>query len=189
VSDGAIPAYFARPAQGQRLPVVLVIQEIFGVHEHIRDVCRRFARRGALAVAPEMFARQGNPATVTDMQVLMRDIVARVPDAQVMSDLDATVKWARGERGTTAGGHPISPEAQTSVANVYPYTRASPGPIVEVIGVGKIVPPAMYNTLPRTEPATNCLAVGRLLPAVRDGCAQKTQRRKRNSAETAAIGR
>jgi carboxymethylenebutenolidase len=100
VSDGAIPAYFARPAQGQRLPVVLVIQEIFGVHEHIRDVCRRFARRGALAVAPEMFARQGNPATVTDMQVLMRDIVARVPDAQVMSDLDATVKWARGERGT-----------------------------------------------------------------------------------------
>jgi carboxymethylenebutenolidase len=100
VPDGAIPAYFARPAQGQRLPVVLVIQEIFGVHEHIRDVCRRFARRGALAVAPEMFARQGNPATVTDMQVLMRDIVARVPDAQVMSDLDATVKWARGERGT-----------------------------------------------------------------------------------------
>ena len=100
VADGGIPAYFARPAQGRRLPVVLVIQEIFGVHEHIRDVCRRFARRGALGVAPEMFARQGNPATVTDMQVLMRDIVAKVPDAQVMSDLDATVKWARGERGT-----------------------------------------------------------------------------------------
>jgi len=95
-----LPAYFARPANGKRLPVVIVIQEIFGVHEHIRDVCRRFAKLGALAVAPELFARQGNPATVTDMQVLMRDIVAKVPDAQVMSDLDATVKWARRERGT-----------------------------------------------------------------------------------------
>ena len=100
VADGSLPAYFARPAAGKRLPVVIVIQEIFGVHEHIRDVCRRFAKRGALAVAPELFARQGNPATVTDMQVLMRDIVAKVPDAQVMADLDATVKWARSERGT-----------------------------------------------------------------------------------------
>jgi carboxymethylenebutenolidase len=100
VADGALPAYFARPARGTNLPVVLVIQEIFGVHEHIRDVCRRFAKRGALAIAPELFARQGNPATVTDLQVLMRDIVAKVPDAQVMSDLDATVRWARSERGT-----------------------------------------------------------------------------------------
>jgi carboxymethylenebutenolidase len=100
VGDGELPAYFARPANGKRLPVVIVIQEIFGVHEHIRDVCRRFAKLGALAVAPELFARQGNPATVTDMQVLMRDIVAKVPDAQVMSDLDATVRWARRERGT-----------------------------------------------------------------------------------------
>lgn len=99
VADGEMPAYFARPAKGRRLPVVIVIQEIFGVHEHIRDVCRRFAKAGALAVAPELFARQGNPATVSDMQVLMRDIVARVPDVQVMDDLDATVKWARGERG------------------------------------------------------------------------------------------
>ena len=100
VADGKMPAYFARPAAGRNLPVILVIQEIFGVHEHIRDVCRRFAKRGALAVAPELFARQGNPATVSDLQVLMRDIVAKVPDAQVMSDLDATVRWARGERGT-----------------------------------------------------------------------------------------
>ncbi|MBM4233231.1 MAG: dienelactone hydrolase family protein [Gammaproteobacteria bacterium] len=100
VGDGEVPAYFARPSDGKRLPVVIVIQEIFGVHEHIRDICRRFAKLGALAVAPELFARQGNPAVVTDMQVLMRDIVAKVPDAQVMSDLDATVKWTRGERGT-----------------------------------------------------------------------------------------
>lgn len=100
VADGNLPAYFARPIVGERLPVVLVIQEIFGVHEHIRDVCRRFAKQGALAVAPELFARQGNPATVTDMQVLMRDIVSKVPDEQVMSDLDATVRWARGQRAT-----------------------------------------------------------------------------------------
>lgn len=100
VTDGALPAYFARPASGSNLPVVLVIQEIFGVHEHIRDVCRRFAKRGALAIAPELFARQGNPATVSDLQVLMRDIVAKVPDAQVMNDLDATLRWARRERGT-----------------------------------------------------------------------------------------
>ena len=99
-ADGPLPAYFARPAVGQNLPVVLVIQEIFGVHEHIRDVCRRFAKRGALAIAPELFARQGNPATVADLQVLMRDIVAKVPDAQVMSDLDATLRWARTARGT-----------------------------------------------------------------------------------------
>jgi len=99
VADGEIPAYFARPVGNAAVPVVLVIQEIFGVHEHIRDVCRRFAKLGALAVAPELFARQGNPATVSDMQALMRDIVARVPDAQVMADLDAAVAWARGRGG------------------------------------------------------------------------------------------
>jgi carboxymethylenebutenolidase len=100
VADGTLPAYFARPAGTRMLPVVVVVQEIFGVHEHIRDVCRRFAKLGALAVAPELFARQGNPAAVADIQSLMRDIVAKVPDSQVMADLDATVKWAHGERGT-----------------------------------------------------------------------------------------
>lgn len=100
VSDGEIPAYFARPTVGNNFPVVLVVQEIFGVHEHIRDVCRRFAKRGALAIAPELFARQGNPAVIPDIQALMRDIVSKVPDQQVMEDLDATVKWARRERGT-----------------------------------------------------------------------------------------
>jgi carboxymethylenebutenolidase len=99
VSDGALPAYFARPAAGKSFPIVLVVQEIFGVHEHIRDVCRRFAKCGALAIAPELFARQGNPAVVPDIQTLMREIVSKVPDQQVMGDLDASVKWARGERG------------------------------------------------------------------------------------------
>lgn len=104
VRDGELPAYAAKPAGGKNLPVVIVIQEIFGVHEHIRDVCRRYAKLGAYAIAPELFARQGNPATVADMQALMRDIVAKVPDAQVMADLDETVAFARanGGRGKVA---------------------------------------------------------------------------------------
>ncbi len=104
VRDGELPAYAAKPVGGKNLPVVIVIQEIFGVHEHIRDVCRRFAKLGAYAIAPELFARQGNPATVADMQALMRDIVSKVPDAQVMADLDETVAFARanGGRGKVA---------------------------------------------------------------------------------------
>jgi carboxymethylenebutenolidase len=100
VDGGELPAYRARPKRLLRdAPVILVVQEIFGVHEHIKDVCRRFAKLGYLAIAPELFARQGNPATITDIQVLMRDIVAKVPDAQVMSDLDATVRWAARNGG------------------------------------------------------------------------------------------
>ena len=101
VPGGLMPAYYARPARGSKLPIVLVVQEVFGVHEHIRDICRRFAQRGAVAVAPELFARQGDPSKVADIQTLMRDIVAKVPDAQVMADLDATLAWAR----TRARGH------------------------------------------------------------------------------------
>jgi carboxymethylenebutenolidase len=99
VGDGEMPAYRAMREGGRRLPVILVINEIFGVHEHIKDVCRRFAKLGYLAVAPELFARQGNPAAVTDIQVLMRDIVAKAPDAQVLRDLDATLAWARVNGG------------------------------------------------------------------------------------------
>lgn len=104
VRDGELPAYVAKPAGGKNLPVVIVVQEIFGVHEHIRDVCRRFAKLGAYAIAPELFARQGNPAAVSDVQSLMRDIVAKVPDAQVMTDLDETLAYARrnGGRGKVA---------------------------------------------------------------------------------------
>lgn len=101
VGDGDMPGYRAMPAGGRRLPVVLVVNEIFGVHEHIKDVCRRFAKQGYLAIAPELYARQGNPATIADIQALLRDIVQKVPDAQVMSDLDATVKWAGKHGGDT----------------------------------------------------------------------------------------
>jgi len=98
-ADVEIPAYRAMPAKGGPFPVVLVVQEIFGVHEHIKDLCRRFAQQGYLAVAPEMYARQGDPSKFTDWKQLFAEIVSKVPDAQVMSDLDATVAWA-GKSGS-----------------------------------------------------------------------------------------
>jgi carboxymethylenebutenolidase len=94
-SDGEIPAYRAMPANGKDLAVVLVVQEIFGVHEHIKDVCRRFAKLGYMAIAPELFARQGDVSKVTNIQEIISTVVSKVPDAQVMSDLDATVAWAK----------------------------------------------------------------------------------------------
>ena len=94
VPDGTIPAYRALPATGGPFPVVLVVQEIFGVHEHIKDICRRFAKLGHLAVAPELYARQGDVAQMTDINEIVAKVVAKVPDAQVMADLDATADWA-----------------------------------------------------------------------------------------------
>ena len=95
VKDGAIPAYTAMPEKGSGFPVVLVVQEIFGVHEHIKDICRRFAKLGYLAVAPELYARQGDVSKLADIQELMTKVVSRVPDAQVLADLDAAVAWAK----------------------------------------------------------------------------------------------
>lgn len=95
VPDGEIPAYRAMPAAGGPFPVVLVVQEIFGVHDHIKDICRRFAKLGYLAVAPELYARQGDVSQMSDINEIVSKVVAKVPDAQVMADLDATVKWAK----------------------------------------------------------------------------------------------
>jgi carboxymethylenebutenolidase len=92
-ADGAVPAYRAMPAGSGRFPVVLVVQEIFGVHEHIKDICRRFGKLGYLAIAPELYARQGDVSTLASIDDI-RPIVAKVPDAQVLSDLDAAVAWA-----------------------------------------------------------------------------------------------
>lgn len=94
VADGEIPAYRAMPAKGKSFPTILVVQEIFGVHEHIKDLCRRFAKAGHFAVAPELYARQGDVSKLTDFNEI-RKIVSTVPDAQVMSDLDATVAYAK----------------------------------------------------------------------------------------------
>ena len=94
--------YAARPAQGSRWPVVLVVQEIFGVHEHIQDLCRRLAKQGYLALAPQLFQRQGDAAAYPDIPALMKELVSKVPDAQVMADLDATLDYAHVLGGDTA---------------------------------------------------------------------------------------
>ena len=98
-SDAAMPAYYARPAGKTGLATILVVQEVFGVHEYIKDVCRRFAKQGFLAVAPELYARQGDPAKYTDVAALMKDVVSKVADAQVMGDLDAAAAWAARNGG------------------------------------------------------------------------------------------
>src|SRR5471032_1234085 len=94
VSDGEMRAYRTLPEGGGNLPLVLVVQEIFGVHEHIKDVCRRLAKAGYLAVAPELYARQGDVSKLEKIPDIIK-IVSTVPDAQVMGDLDATVAWAK----------------------------------------------------------------------------------------------
>ncbi|MBL8482689.1 MAG: dienelactone hydrolase family protein [Rhodocyclaceae bacterium] len=101
VADGTIPAYRAAPAGKKHAPVVIVISEIWGVHEHIADVTRRLAKLGYFAVAPELFARQGDPRKIEGIPQLLRDIVAKVPDQQVFGDLDATVAWAASEQADT----------------------------------------------------------------------------------------
>ena len=91
VKDGEMVAYRAQPASGANFPVILVVSEIFGVHEHIADVCRRLAKLGYLAIAPELFARQGDPRKIANVGDILSGIIAKVPDAQVMGDLDACV--------------------------------------------------------------------------------------------------
>lgn len=100
--SGALPVYFAAPAEGDALPVVLVVQEIFGVHEHIRDVCRRLAKAGYLAVAPELYFRQGDASSYNNIPQLISSVVSKVPGAQVMADLDHTVTWAGTHGGDTS---------------------------------------------------------------------------------------
>jgi carboxymethylenebutenolidase len=95
VPDGEVPGYRAMPASGGPFPVVLVVQEIFGVHDHIKDLCRRLAKRGYFAVATELYARQGDVSKINDIREIISSVVSKVPDSQVMSDLDATVAWAK----------------------------------------------------------------------------------------------
>ncbi len=96
-----IGLYYAKPAGKTKLPVVLVVQEIFGVHEYIADTCRRFAQAGYLAIATDLYARQGDASKYTDIGKLLSEVVSKVPDAQVMADLDATVQWAAANGGDT----------------------------------------------------------------------------------------
>jgi carboxymethylenebutenolidase len=96
VAGGEIPGYAAMPATGGPFPTVLVIQEIFGVHEHIKDMCRRFAKLGYFAVAPSLYSREGDVSQIKEIPEIISKVVSKVPDAQVASDLDATVAWAKG---------------------------------------------------------------------------------------------
>lgn len=102
VKDGEMVAYRAVPGGVSKPPVVLVVSEIFGAHEYIRDVCRRLAKLGYCAIAPELFARQGDPQQIASIPEIQARITSKTPDAQVLSDLDACVAWAAG-KGADAG--------------------------------------------------------------------------------------
>lgn len=102
IDSRELPLFFARPESGVRPPVVLVVQEIFGVHEHIRDVCRRFAHAGYLAIAPELFFRQGDPTRLASVPEILESIVSKVADAQVLADLDSCIAWAGQNGGDVA---------------------------------------------------------------------------------------
>jgi carboxymethylenebutenolidase len=101
VADGEMPSYFARPDGVSNPPVVLVAMEIFGLHEYIKDVTRRLAKLGAFAVAPDYYFRKGDLTKVTDIQQLL-PLVNSKPDAELLSDLDATVAWAKSQGGDTS---------------------------------------------------------------------------------------
>lgn len=102
VADGQMPAYRAMPdKKGGKFPVVMVIHEIFGVHEWIQDVCRRFAKEGYMAIAPALYARQGDVKDLKDPREINRQVFSKIPDTQSMSDLDSTVAWAAKNSGNT----------------------------------------------------------------------------------------
>jgi carboxymethylenebutenolidase len=102
VGDFKMPAYRAAPANRPNAPVVLVVSEIFGVHEYIADVARRFAKAGCCAIAPELFVRQGDATSYGEIAKLIAEVISKVPDDQVMRDLDACVAWAKGQGADTA---------------------------------------------------------------------------------------
>ena len=101
-SDGNLPAYYARPAGAGPFPTVLVIEEIFGVHEYIKDTCRRLAKAGYLAVAPELYARLGDLSKMTDASAIIRDVISKAPDDRLLQDLDAAAAWAKANKGDPA---------------------------------------------------------------------------------------
>ena len=94
-----VPFFYAAPEGKKNLPVIVVVQEIFGVHAYIADICRRFAKAGYLAIAPELYARQGDPSKYAEIPKLLAEVVSKVPDAQVMLDLDRAVQWAAANGG------------------------------------------------------------------------------------------
>jgi carboxymethylenebutenolidase len=145
VKGGEIPAYRAMPDNGKNFPTVMVVQEIFGVHEHIKDICRRFAKQGYLAVAPELYARQGDVTKMNNINEIIQNVVSKVPDAQVMSDLDAAVAWAKKNNGDT------SKLAITGFCwggrIVWLYAAHNPGLKAGVAWYGRLAPSSPVNPL------------------------------------------
>ena len=140
------------------LPVILVVQEIFGVHEHIKDICRRLAKLGYFAVAPELYARQGDVSKIKDFQEILK-VVSKVPDAQVMSDLDATVAWAKATgKGDTARlgitGYLLGRADRLAVRGAQPRTsrRASPGTAGCPVRPTSCIPSTRSTWSPRSRP-------------------------------------
>ena len=99
VEGALIPFYYAQPEGKVNLPVIIVVQEIFGVHEYIADTCRRLAKQGFLAIAPDLYVRQGDPSKYKDIGKLMADVVSQVPDEQVLRDIDGAIAWASENNG------------------------------------------------------------------------------------------
>lgn len=150
IGGTAVPVYMARPLEGSNWPVVVVVSEIFGLHEHIADVARRFAKQGYLALAPELFIRQGEPGNYDKIPQLMSEVVSKVPDAQVMSDLDAVVAWAKRNGGNSAklavvgfcwGGR-----------MTWLYAAHNPGVKAAVAWYGRLLPDAGPTPLSPTNP-------------------------------------
>jgi carboxymethylenebutenolidase len=134
MADGKmIPAYRARPNGSGRFPTVLVVQEIFGVHEHIKDLCRRLAKSGYMAVATEMFARQGDVSKIENVQEIIDKVVSKVPDSQVMSDLDSTAAWAAKNSGSGDGRLEGDKNAMTP-RNPIDYAAVLKAPVIGFYG-------------------------------------------------------
>jgi carboxymethylenebutenolidase len=148
VGEFKMPAYRAAPVGKTHAPVVLVVSEIFGVHEHIADVTRRFAKAGYFAVAPELFVRQGDAGAYGEIAKLLSEVVNKVPDAQVMGDLDATLAWAQGQGADTG---------KTAITGfcwggriTWLYTAHSPAIKAAVAWYGRLVGPT--SALNPTQP-------------------------------------
>ena len=152
VGDFKMPAYRAQPEGKTRLPVVIVVSEIFGVHEYIADICRRFAKLGYLAIAPELFVRQGDPRAYGTVQETVANVVSKVPDSQVAGDIDATIAWAKENGGDAArigitgfcwGGRQVwlaaerNPSIKAAVAWYGPL-KGNPNPLQPVSPIDKV---------------------------------------------------
>jgi carboxymethylenebutenolidase len=147
VGKDQLPAYFAKPTGKAKLPTVLVVQEIFGVHEHIADVCRRFAKAGYMAIAPELYFRQGDPRGYTDIPKLQVEIVSKVPDAQVMADLDAVAAWAKDPKGGKDGSDKLCVTGFCWGGRItWLYAAHNPGVKAGVAWYGRLVGQAGPNT-------------------------------------------